>query len=277
MDDVFKKNRDFIESKRRNLVTLAESLYLDVARSYRRRYHSAPSPYEIAEMYREICSAEGDVFVSPDFAIFCRAFAEVFGGAYSSLTRSEKDDSPPKAAYLQNTFSDRAYRRFSEQFERMSAVYFPGFGEVCEEVYNGGCSYAILPIHNSRDGQLVSFRRLILRYDLKISLVTDIETNDDSSMRFALLKKGIDNDRRNYLDLSLVLDNSDYAPFLSACEALGAAVIMLSSLPLEYSDDRYGLSLQLDVRNSSRDSLLCFLEGSRIRYDIVGFYDIIKP
>ena len=277
MDDVFTKNRAFIESKKGRIAALEESLYHDIASSYRRRHRSAPSPYEIAEMYGEICSASGDVFVSPDFAVFCRAFADVFAGAYSSLARSEKDDSPPKAAYLQNTFSDRAYRRFSEQFERMSAVYFPGFGEVCEEVYNGGCSYAILPIRNSRDGQLVSFRRLILRYDLKISLVTDIETNDDSSMRFALLKKGLDSCSGNYIDLSVVLDNADYAPFLSACEALGASVSMLSSLPLEYAYDRYGLSLQLDIRNSSRDALLCFLESSRIRYDIVGFYDIIKP
>jgi len=32
---------------------------------------------------------------------------------------------------------------------------------------------------------------------------------------------------------------------------------------------------ELDIRNAQRSALLCFLEASHIRYDIVGFYNIV--
>ena len=278
MEDVFKSNREFILSKRENLSVLTGCLYSDIATRYRHTYRSTPSPYEIAGIYRDLLSLHSEVCVSPDFALFCKAFSDVFGSIYTAPRDTEKDNSPPKIAYLQNTFSDRAYMNFSSRFERVSAVYYPGFSEICEEVYNGGCTYAMLPVYNSSNGQLVSFRRLILKYDLKISLVTDIETPDESSMRFALLQKGIDSTmmkNRSCLDLFMVLDSCDYAPFLSACHELGAEVLMMNSLPLEYSDDRQGLSLQLDIANSDRNALLCFLEASHIRYDIAGFYDVV--
>ena len=167
---------------------------------------------------------------------------------------------------------------FSEIYDRVSAAYFPGFTEVCEEVYNGSCSHAILPVYNSRDGQLISFRRLILKYDLKISLVADVETYDESSMRFALLQKSIDLSRISdcdFLDLSIVLDNKNYASFLSSCEVLGANLLMLNSLPLDHFDDRNELSIQLDVSHASLDAFLYYLEGSHVRYDIVGLYSMI--
>ena len=279
MDEVYKRNCRFIDDKYKNLTELSDFLCFDFARRYKRTRHASPSPHEIAELYKNLRSVHSEVFVSRDFAVFCRAFSDVFEDSFSPMTEPEKDSGIPRIAYLQNTFSDRAYRCFSSRFERVSASYYPGFSEVCEEVYNGNCSHGILPIQNSRDGQLISFRRLILKYDLKISLVTDIETTDDSSMRFALLQKNIDSimtAERCYLDLFLVLESTDYAPFLSACRELGASVVLLNSLPLEYSDDRYGLSLQLDVSNSHRNALLCFLEASHIRYEIVGMYDIIK-
>lgn len=276
---VLQQNSAFIRERSGLVTDLTAALYSSIAKEYHRQNTNPPTPDTLASMYEEIHPLNDSVQASPDFARFCLAFSDAYDGNLTSWSDSEPEATPPKIAYLQNTFSDRAYRQFSERFERVSAAYYPGFREVCEEVYNGICHYAMLPIYNSRDGQLISFRRLISKYDLKISLVTDVTATDDSIMRFALLQKGIDSRSfREYpcLDLSVVLDNSEYGMFLSSCESLGAIVMMMHSLPLDYSDDRYGLTLQLDIQYASRDALFFFLEGSHIRYDIVGVYDILR-
>lgn len=274
--DARQRNRVFISERKKLLDELTLALYTDTAREYRKANHEPPTPDEAALIFEEI---DGSAMASSEFAAFCLALSEEYGGNLTKFTESETADDIPKIAYLQNTFSDRAYRKFSSRFEKVSAAYFPGFREVCEEVYNGNCSYAILPISNSNDGQLISFRKLISKYDLKIALAADVEMNDDSVMRFVLLQKGLDlravNEMR-YLDLSIVLDSSEYGAFLSACDSLGAVVLMMNSLPLEYSDDRFGLSLQFDITGASLDALFFFLEGSHIRYDTVGIYDIIR-
>lgn len=277
--EALRKNCAFIQEKSGLVDDLTVGLYSVLAKEYLRQEHTPPTPDDAAGLYESIHPQISGVQASPDFARFCYAFSEAYGGTLADFADSDTDRSSPSVAYLQNTFSDRAYRVFSTQFERISASYYPGFREVCEEVYNSRCRFAMLPVFSSRDGQLLSFRKLISKYDLKITLVTDILMNDDSIMRFALLQKGIDSRAfREYpfLDISVVLDNSEYGMFLSAFEALGAVVLMLHSLPLEYSDDRYSLTLQLDIRNSSRDALFFFLEGSHIRYDIVGVYDILS-
>lgn len=277
--DVRSRNCAFIREKLALINDLTIGMYADIAQHHRKKQAFPPSPDEIAQLYEEIHGMDGGTMVTPDFARFCCAFSEEYGGSLVDLPEQESESGIPRIAYLQNTFSDRAYRQFSSHFERVSAAYFPGFREVCEEVYNGGCSYAILPISNSNDGQLISFRRLISKYDLNIVSVADIQMNDDDVMRFALLKKGLDYhfaQAMRYLDLSVVLDNFEYGLFISACESLGAVALTMNSLPLEYSDDRFGLLLQFDIANANLDALFAFLEGSRIRYYTVGIYDIIN-
>lgn len=276
LTEIRRRNREFIGTRKQLLDELKTALYADAAREYRKANHTPPTPDEAVRIFDEI---DGGSRTSPDFAAFCRAFSEEYGGDLTKFTEPEAAEDTPKIAYLQNTFSDRAFRLFSSRFGKASAVYFPGFREVCEEVYNGSCSYAILPLSNSNDGQLSSFRKLISKYDLKIALAADVEMNDDSVMRFALLQKGLDFrsvGKMRYLDLSIVLDSSEYGAFLSACDTLGAVVLMMNSLPLEYSDDRFGLSLQFDISAAMSDALFFFLEGSHIRYDTVGIYDIIR-
>lgn len=276
--EALQKNIVFIQEKSALVASLTNGLYSGLAREYRQQEPFPPMPDEVVQLYESVHPQMNSVQASPDFARFCYAFSHAYGGTLSDFTDTGTEQVTTSVAYMQNTFSDKAYRAFSSRFERISASYYPGFREVCEEVYNGRCRFAMLPVFSSRDGQLVSFRKLISKYDLKITLVTDVVMNDDSIMRFALLQKGITDRafrKHPFLDISVVLDSTEYGMFLSACETLGAVVLMLHSIPLEYADDRYGLTLQLDIRNTSRDALFFFLEGSHIRYDIVGVYDIV--
>jgi len=97
-------------------------------------------------------------------------------------------------------------------------------------------------------------------------------------MRFALLKKGLfTQSSPEFLDISVILpDNASLGTFLSSCERMGMDALMTNSHPLEYSNDRYGLNIQFDIRKADLTALTLFLEGSHIRYDILGVYNILN-
>ena len=98
------------------------------------------------------------------------------------------DEASERIAYLKNSYNDMAYMQFSELFNSPRAAYFGSIVDVCESVYNGVCEYCILPVETSSDGKLISFYETILRYNLKISAVYDLSSNNGYT-RYALLSK----------------------------------------------------------------------------------------
>lgn len=285
--DVLAKNLDYLRERAELLEDVRIGLYHEAALAVRNESDFPPAADDLPRIYAEIRGNTEGGIVSGDFARFCLEFAEVFGAELGEIFPDERESgvTAPRIAYLQNAFSDRAYRIFSSALEeetyRVSALYFPGFREVCEEVYYGRCTHAMLPIFSTSDGQLVSFRKLIAKYDLKIKYITDVEISEDSAMRFALLQKGLDDltareELPRYLDLAVVpTENWICGAFLSSCELLGAKVLMVNSHPLEYADDRFALDVQLDISEANTRALYLFLEGSHIRYDTVGIYDML--
>ncbi len=288
-NEVFRKNLNLIESAAANLSVIRAGVYHEAALFAKKQYGSL-TPDEIAGIYKAQHGNTPIVLVSPDFARFCEEFTDTSTFSFTDVEPDSEENpvATARIAYLQNTFSDRAYRIFSRVFERVTATYFPGFREVCEEVYYGRFTYGILPVSSSADGPLISFHKLQVKYDLKIALEADVEMNDDSVMRFALLKKGLHTlpgsvpdlfDTWRYMDLSIVLaDNMKAGDFLSSCEALGAIILNINSAPpapSEYYDDRPSLTLQLDITAANLEALYIFLEATHTRYDVSGIYDIL--
>lgn len=277
MDELFRENFEFIQKKNKAAQELIKYTYRDAACSFR-SYTDLPVDCEDAvKLYESISGDKALTEVTCDFAVFCNEFTAEIPVKLSFLQQDDDDEADfpiPKIAYLQNSFSDKAYRIFSERFERVSALYYPGFKEACEEVYYGRCSHALLPIYNSRDGMLMSFYKLLIKYDLKIIMACDTVLGDESVMRYALLSKNFSVDtEQTIMDISVVLsDIKNYGTFISACEIFGANIIMANSYPLEYADDRYGLILNLDITKTNINALCLYLEGSRVRYNILGIY-----
>lgn len=286
-EEIFRKNLNLLDKAAGDIDVIRSGVYHETA-FFAKLGNENLSPDDIAELYRTK-SGEASL-LSADFARFCEEFAD--GDSFGFIeTDSDEDASPfdtARIAYMKNTFSDRAYRIFERVFERVAASYFPGFREVCEEVYYGRSGYGILPVSSSVDGALVSFRRLQAKYDLKIALEADVEMNDDTVMRFALLKKRLGTlpgsipdlcGAWRYMDVSAVFaDNRGIGDFFSACEALGAVILSINSAPTMPSD-YYGLSpaftVQLDITGANPEALYLFLEASHIRYDVSGIYDIL--
>ena len=275
---------------------LTEVMFREAAVQYGRSKTSDASVDEACGVYRELCGCEPSL--CRDYALFCREFAaEItirpsplaysdddtdggidYGGYVDYGARTEEKLTPQGIAYMQNSFSDKAYRVFASGFDKIPAVYFPGFKEAAEEVYYGRSSHAILPVFNSHDGMLMSFYRILLRYDLRINASCDIGINDDDIMRYALVSKHLSGGSgMRYVDISVVLGDGDvgtYGSLLSSCEALGASVLTLNSHPLEYSDDGCGLIVQLKLDSGITGALRLLLDGSHVRYTMIGEYGI---
>lgn len=281
-ESIFRDNFAFIREKKAELNNLQKDLYRDIAKKYSKEISSF-SAEDIMELYASI-SGDSAKNTLVDLALFSNTLADNIAGfthpLFSDGEPEAADTDHIQIAYLKNAFSDKAYRKFSELFTKASASYCPGFREVCEDIYYGRNSHAILPIYSNTEGHLASFRKLISKYDLKIVCATDILMSDDTSMRYALLSKELPQIDRNadmsVLELTVVVDNSvSTGDFLNAVEHLGAGVISATSYPLEYSEDGSMLWLQLDISKTDPCAMYLFLECCQIRYTVIGVYKII--
>ena len=273
-------NLRFLREKKDALRFLTDAQLEEAVRSGEDELSSSPTPEEAAELFS---SVGGEDFVS-----FCSAVSRVYGGRSGKIQPDSERDfqeagagEPVRIAYLQNAFSDRAYRVFSSKLSgsgQVAAVYFPGFREVAEEVYSGRCSHAILPTASSEDGQIVSFRRLIGRFDLKITAATDVSMDDERTMRFVLLRRRLPSPpwAASFMDISAVpTDELSAGDLLSACERFGAVLISANSHPSGPEEDRNVLDLTFDLRSADSFALYLFLEGSHARYETVGSYELL--
>ena len=98
------------------------------------------------------------------------------------------DDAAERIAYLKNSYNDAAYIQFATLFSSPRAAYFSSVSDVCENVYNGGSEYCILPVETAVDGKLLSFYETILKYNFKINAVYDLQ-GENGYTRYALLSK----------------------------------------------------------------------------------------
>ena len=280
MEDVIKiieENISLIRNKENKLSRIKSAMYREAAIAI----HGSNETSNIDDVRRifELVSGKNLIEIdATDLALFSLELSKKVGNELGTIGHSAiNESSTATIAYMQNSYSDTAYRKFSSNFKRAGAVYFPGFREVCEEVYYGRCTHAIVPIYTSKDGQLLSFRKLISKYELKIVAECNVEMNDDSIMRHALLKKGVCADSNTkYIDLSVILpDHIKAGDFIRAFEILGGNVVMINSIPLEYSDEKFTLDFILEMDNMNLSSLYLFLELSQISYDIIGLYSVL--
>lgn len=240
------------------------------------------SPSEIGTYYCSLCgiSETTENLCTVEFARFCRQITELYGVNLSELTDDPEEPyiANRKTAYMQNSFSDKAYGLFSEQIQGMTAEYYPGFSEACEEVYDNQCKYVILPIYTSTDGRLISFQKLIAKYDLKISMTAEINLSEDNTMQFALLRRGITiPENPEFMDITLVLpEEVSIGRFLSTCEALGANTLIMNTIPLTYANEIQEFCIHFHTAKADTAALLLFFEASQIRYTLDGIYTLIR-
>lgn len=234
-------------------------------------------PEQIKE-YLESCAAARRGI---DKLMVCRFLAERFSGiADKALPAVIPDDPQPRIAYLKNAYADDAFRRFSEAIGDPTVVYVQDFAAVCEEVYYGRADMCILPLDSSRDAKLISFYRLIEKYELKIAMSCDVTSMDGGvNTRYALLRKNAampsekpGNSGEMFFEFSFVPDErSGLADVLTIAERCGLSLYKVDALPLTYTDDEFSFDVILRCPEAPRVFAL-YMSLAVPQYELLGVY-----
>ena len=211
----------------------------------------------------------------------CRFLAERFAGiADKVLPAVIPDDPQPRIAYLKNAYADDAFRRFSEVIGDPIVSYVSDFAAVCEEVYYGRADMCILPLDSSRDAKLISFYRLIEKYELKIVMSCDVASMDSGvNTRYALLRKTASlmsgkpvGNREMFFEFSFVPDESSgLADVLTAAERCGLSLYKVDALPLTYTDNEFSFDVILRCQELPRVFAL-YMSLAVPQYELLGVY-----
>ena len=205
----------------------------------------------------------------------------------NKLLQSKQHPSTVKIAYFRNAYADAAFRTFSEMFESPSVSYASDFTAVCEEVYYGRADMCMLPLDSSRDAKLISFYRLIDKYELNPIYSCDVTTPDGSvTTRYALLQRGMSVPSYTYLDtpnscffeFNLILDESTaFFDVLQAARAFDLTLYKVDSIPLTYSDSEFACDIIFKVGNArGLNAFVLYLNLAVPQYEPLGIYPHIR-
>ncbi len=174
-----------------------------------------------------------------------------------------------------NSYAKAAFENFSRFFESCEEIAAESFSGVCENIQNDE-TFGVIPIINSGDGRLISFYRMLDKFDLKISAVCRIDNpGSDGFTKFALVGKQLcDIDLKRVKALEITV-NKELPEFICLAELLEAEVGEITSIPSPYGVSEF--SNYLCIR-AEREKLLSFwmyiyLFGRNI--DCIGYYSEI--
>ena len=229
-----------------------------------------------AQVGKIFCSAFSAPFLSEGFLKFClylAKFDSVENIQYSDL---RKDNAT--VSYLKNNYSGEAYKRFSS-FIAAEPEPVSDFNSVCESVYSGSSSYAIVPLFNTNDGLMVSLYRMIQRYELKAVLSSDVMMGDGTTeTKFMLFSKRL-HPRSDFNRMLVSFTNdidSSLPGLLHACAPFGIKFKFINTLPLEYTDDRREVILDIELGDFNKNAFSLFLKTALPDINIIGMYKTVK-
>ena len=201
---------------------------------------------------------------------------------------------PPSArgriAYMPAAFADKAYLALSAAVESPRAVAASGFVDACEEVRGGLCEFCILPLESNHGGKLTAFTRLLLRYNLRIKAVCDLENGaaEGQITRFALLcadREGFfpsplrppRNGEPLYLELIHTGESPSLSHLLAAAEFCGIRLSRVDTLPRfeELGSESPLLSCVLDIADGDLPTLRRFLSLEASEDTVIGLYGLV--
>jgi prephenate dehydratase len=201
---------------------------------------------------------------------------ELFFGSDETVSESAAN----KIAYIMNSYTDEAFRRFSRELENGSeAVSVVSFEELCEDVYSGSCEYGIIPIENTENGKLARFYSLINKYDLKIAAMLDIaNSGSNTETGFALIRKNIEYPKlkigKPYMfEMFVMLREAEtFSEILAAADFCNMSLYRIDSFPISHQGGKYTLCPVFKTEHADIDSFLLYMSLDFPRYTPIGIY-----
>ena len=179
-------------------------------------------------------------------ALLCRRFCDLLGLCSMKDAETFFDDEgnpgDDTMSYFRGAYADEAFSRFAEKLGDPRVMYASSFAEACENVYHGRCGCCIIPIENSTDGRLSSFRSTVSKYGLKTVMTCKVTTSEFGDYTvFALLRSSLsipENAGHCYLDVRI--DSACLKDVLSAADVGDMEAVSVNSSPEGGYDITFG-------------------------------------
>ncbi len=236
------------------------------------------------ENIRELYSLFFGISHTERLIIFKQIFEEIPNEKYSFSDDIEymTSDNSGRIAYIRNSYNDSVYEHFSTIIPDSKAYYCESVTDVCESVTCDKCEFCILPIETQKDGKLISFYNMIIKYGLKINAEYDLKNGDGSGYtRYALIGKGqivphrisnkISNNR--FLEISYRdTDNISPGELLTAADFFGLKVNNFDMIFLDVNDEKKSPCIEFSASNADIQTFLTYLSVDCPDHLLIGIY-----
>ena len=196
----------------------------DAARVFRDAVGEINTP-ERVRVFTELCAA-----------LHCGVSSDVGASAKSKIDELLCPSDGELVVYVRSDTADAAFETFSDGRE-VRASYAASFREACESVYYERADYCILPLEDTSDGLLVPFRRMMMKYDLRLCGAVLQRNGEDTASVLALVggSAALSGDVYEYYVPSV--SAADIVCISAMCEALGARLVRITSVMSEYGGE----------------------------------------
>lgn len=231
--------------------------------------------------YKDASDIFQDVFAFPlmsdAFMAFCNCLE--LKGCFKTYSNDCDRDKFKIVSLTDNLYTKDAYQKLSSNV-LMSADFENTFTTVCEAVYSKRSDYAILPLFNSHDGLIISIYRLLQKYELKIISAAKVMVNDnENETDFILAGRALSDEAVSYdrIMLSLTHNYDDtISDLLNAMRVIGAFPVSITTLPLEYTDERTESLVTFDISQCRCNAVCAFIKAALPEANVVGIYSYVK-
>ncbi len=296
-DNIHLLDKDALSADERRLVQLYE-----LAKAFSRSYvpgkddnsqlfnglfSGAALPENVSAVSFEYLCSKNNVQILLDKITVCKFLVMEYEGRHINISEQllggSQIDAAVKIAYFKNAYADTAFRVFSSFLKNPSVVYLTDFNSVCEEVYYGRADLCMLPLDSSKDAKLISFYRLIDKYELNPVFSCDVTALDGSvTTRYVLLRRSIALPGEEYkksggscfFEFSFVPDEkAALGDILLVAEECGLSTYKVDSIPLTYSDSQFAFDIIINAEDSKKlDAFVLFLDLAVPQYKPMGIY-----
>lgn len=262
--EIFSENFSWLKLEYARLDDLKRALLKEIAASM--GSCEMPSPTELLDMYVSLAES-----LSPsEFMRLCSAFKDRLS---PSEEFSTSPPSPQSVIYLRSNVSDRAFDCFSSKFNGLGAHYGTDFKSICEDVYYDKYDACILPLESSSDGLLMSFRHLLVKYELYIVDTFTAKQNDGTVLTLALIAGSKHQGHGGTYELYFPgVDRSDIINITEIITSAGGSILRINSIRAEHGDD-CDHHVCADIPADNANALLYCFGALYPSYIILGNYN----
>ena len=230
--------------------------------------------YELLKDQRKKQQVELSKFeMAREQLLICKHLALSFKHDWGTDTeKMQKRDFSGIAYWYSNSYAKEALLKFEKAFGSRDEIPVDSFTAVCESTDDGN-TLGIIPIINSNDGRLMSFYRVIDKYDLKISAVCKVENPDGEGFtKFALVGKHLVNTGVTKKMTVEFATNRAIVDVVSMVEHMGGEIGEITSVPFLHSNTECANYISITVDSHLVYEMWLYMYIFFGEVDFIGVY-----